>query len=147
MDIRIENAYHTYGGVNFPKQANKKIQFSDVYKKAEENYDLGTPVKAGFRPKSSEQVMAAWDKTLTETGIDPFPMNKLSTALIIHVESGRQESSSAFLGDSVASAESMAEQIVKRLENPLSPGEITDFSRDEMFFYKRFLENLRLLAP
>ena len=36
-----------------------------------------------FRPESSDEVMQAWDKALAETGVNPFPMNRISTALVL----------------------------------------------------------------
>lgn len=95
-----------------------------------------------FRPESSDEVMQAWDKALTETGINPFPMNRISTDLVLHVESGRQDLSSTFLGNSVGSAKSMAEKIIHRLENPLTPVANPDFAGRELIFYKKFLEFL-----
>ena len=52
-----------------------------------------------FRPESSDEVMRAWDKALAETGVNPFSMNRISTALVLHVENGQQGLSSTFLGD------------------------------------------------
>lgn len=145
MSIKIESTQPTYGVINSPKQAKHQNSFSDtLIEKVEEKRDLAIPAKESFRPNSSKEVMEAWDKTLKETGIDPFPMNKISTALVIHVENGRQGLSPTFLGDSIASAQSIVEQIIERLENPLHPSDVTEFSKSEMFFYKRFLENLRL---
>ncbi len=95
-----------------------------------------------FRPESSDEVMQAWDQALAETGVNPFPMNRISTALVLHVESGQQSLSSAFLGDSIGSAKSMAEKIIHRLENPLTPAANPDFTRQELIFYKKFLEFL-----
>ena len=87
-------------------------------------------------------MMQAWDKALAETGVNPFPMNRISTALVLHVESGQQGLSSTFLGDSTGSAKSMAEKIIHRLENPLTPAENPDFAGQELIFYKKFLEFL-----
>ena len=86
--------------------------------------------------------MQAWDKALAETGVNPFPMNRISTALVLHVESGQQGLSSTFLGDSTGSAKSMAEKIIHRLENPLTPAANPDFAGQELIFYKKFLEFL-----
>lgn len=145
MSIKIESTQPTYGVINSPKQAKHQNSFSDkLIEKVEEKCDLAIPAKESFRPNSSKEVMEAWDKTLEETGIDPFPMNKISTALVIHVENGRQGLSSTFLGDSIASAQSIVEQIIERLENPLHPSDVTEFSKNEMIFYKSFLEKLRL---
>ena len=95
-----------------------------------------------LRPESSDEVMQAWDKALAETGVNPFPMNRISTALVLHVESGQQGLSSAFLGDSIGSAKSMAERIIHRLENPLTPPADPGFAGQELIFYKKFLEFL-----
>ena len=114
--------------------------FTDAINKAARNEaPKGTDT---FRPESSDEVMQAWDKALAETGVNPFPMNRISTALVLHVESGQQGLSSTFLGDTVSSAKSMAEKIIHRLENPLTPAANPDFARQELVFYKKFLEFL-----
>lgn len=114
--------------------------FADAINKAARNEaPKGTD---SFRPESSDEVMQAWDKALAETGVNPFPMNRISTALVLHVESGQQGLSSTFLGDTVGSAKSMAEKIIHRLENPLTPAANPDFARQELVFYKKFLEFL-----
>ncbi len=111
--------------------------FADAINKAAAKKETNT-----FRPESSDEVMQAWDKALAETGVNPFPMNRILTALVLHVESGQQGLSSAFLGDSVGSAKSMAEKIIHRLENPLTPAANPDFAGQELMFYKKFLEFL-----
>ena len=111
--------------------------FADAINKAAAKKETNT-----FRPESSDEVMQAWDKALAETGVNPFPMNRILTALVLHVESGQQGLSSAFLGDSVGSAKSMAEKIIHRLENPLAPAAHPDFAGQELMFYKKFLEFL-----
>ena len=114
--------------------------FADaINKAARTEAPKGTDI---FRPESSDEVMQAWDKALAETGVNPFPMNRISTALVLHVESGQQGLSSTFLGDTVGSAKSMAEKIIHRLENPLTPAANPDFARQELVFYKKFLEFL-----
>ncbi len=115
--------------------------FADVINKAATKNE--TPKRTNvFRPESSDEVMQAWDNALAETGVNPFPMNRISTALVLHVESGKQGLSSTFLGDSVGSAKSMAEKIIHRLENPLTPAANPDFAGQELIFYKKFLEFL-----
>lgn len=47
------------------------------------------------------------DEASTEYRIDPFPMNKISTVLVIHGENGRQGLSSTFIGDSIVSAKNI----------------------------------------
>ena len=112
-------------------------KFADAINKAAPKKETNA-----FRPESSNEVMQAWDKALAETGVNPFPMNRISTALVLHVESGQQGLSSTFLGDSTGSAKSMAEKIIHRLENPLTPAENPDFAGQELIFYKKFLEFL-----
>ena len=112
-------------------------KFADAINKAAPKKETNA-----FRPESSDEVMQAWDKALAETGVNPFPMNRISTALVLHVESGQQGLSSAFLGDSTGSAKSMAEKIIHRLENPLTPAANPDFAGQELIFYKKFLEFL-----
>ena len=111
--------------------------FADAVNKATTKNKTGT-----FRLESSDEVMQAWDKALAKTGVNPFPMNRISTALVLHVESGQQGLSSTFLGDSVGSAKSMAEKIIHRLEHPLTPAANPDFAGQELIFYKKFLEFL-----
>ena len=115
--------------------------FTDVINKAATKNETSKETNV-FRPESSDEVMQAWDKALAETGINPFPMNRISTALVLHVESGRQGLSSTFLGDNVGSAKSMTEKIIHRLENPLTPVANPDFAGQELIFYKKFLEFL-----
>lgn len=95
-----------------------------------------------FRPESSDEVMQAWDKALAKTGVNPFPMNRISTAFVLHVETGWQGFSSAFLGDSVDSAKWMTTKIINRLMNPLTPAADPAFARQELMFYNKFLEYL-----
>ena len=116
-------------------------KFADAINKAATQNEIPKGTNA-FRPESSDEVMQAWDKALAETGVNPFPMNRISTALVLHVESGQQGLSSAFLGDSTGSAKSMAEKIIHRLENPLTPAANPDFAGQELIFYKKFLEFL-----
>ena len=97
-----------------------------------------------FEPESSDDVKSAWDRALAETGTNPFPMNRISTALVLHVESGQRDSGSTFLGKNVDSAKTMAENIIYRLENPLTPPANPDFTGQELRFYKKFLEFLEV---
>lgn len=115
--------------------------FADAINKVTERNEA-PKVTDAFRPESSDEVMRAWDKALAETGVNPFPMNRISTALVLHVENGQQGLSSTFLGNSVDSAKSMVEKIIHRLENPLTPAANPDFAGQELMFYKKFLEFL-----
>ena len=94
-----------------------------------------------FKPESSDDVMRAWDRALAETGANPFLLNRISTALVLHVENG-QSLSPTFLGKSVNSAKSMVENIIHRIENPLIQPMDKNYSEQELRFYKKFLEFL-----
>ena len=115
--------------------------FADTINKAAVKNESSKGTNA-FRPESSDEVMQAWDKALDETGVNPFPMNRISTALVLHIESGKQGLSSVFLGESVESAKAMTEKIIHRLENPLTPVANPEFAGQELIFYKKFLEFL-----
>ena len=138
------------GTAGYPAEGykTKKIEtnmaernFADAINKAATKNE--TPKETNvFRPESSDEVMQAWDKALAETGVNPFPMNRISISLVLHIESGQQGLNSAFSGDSVGSAKSMAEKMIHRLENPLTPAANPDFAEQELIFYKKFLEFL-----
>ena len=85
----------------------------------------------------------AWNKTLKDTGIDPFPMDRISTALVILFESGQRGLGPNFPGDTVASATSLVKRIIDRLENPLVPPQNPEYRNNELTFYRKFLENLK----
>ncbi len=79
-------------------EAAAERSFANTMNKAARSRKISKETDA-FRPESSDKVMRAWDKALAETGVNPFPMNRISTALVLHVEGGRQETCSAFLGE------------------------------------------------
>ena len=104
--MRIDTNYNSTNlvGVN-PTKSQDNQCFSEVLRKKEGNTDIYEKQQEDtFKPSCSEEVMQAYDKTLKDTGIDPFPMNRISTALIIHVEQGKEQLSSDFLGNTVESA-------------------------------------------
>lgn len=114
----------------------KKMDNTDTYEKQQEDV---------FKPSCSEEIMQAYDKTLKDTGIDPFPMNRISTALVIYVEQGKEHLSSNFLGNSVESATAMVKKILERIYNPISPPSHPEFVAKEREFYEKFLDNLNTL--
>ena len=120
----------------FSEVMQKKADDVDIYERKQEDT---------FKPSCSETVMQAYDKTLKETGIDPFPMNRISTALVIHVEQGEEQLSSDFLGNTVESATDMVKKILERIYNPISPPMHPEFAAEECRFYERFLDNLNAL--
>lgn len=106
-------------------------------------------MEQAFSKDSSGAVKEAWEKTIEETGFDPFPLGKLSTAYVLYATSearaeiyGTRPMSLTF---NVNSAVDFVEQIIDRLEMPLVPGEVRDpeFIQGEKEFYNKFLENLK----
>ena len=90
------------------------------------------------------RITEAWNKTLEDTGIDPFPMDRISTALVILFESGQRGIGPDFPGETIDSATSLVKKIIHRLENPLAPPQHPEFRNNELIFYKKFLENLKV---
>lgn len=145
--MRIDTNYNSTNlmGVNpakkqenqcFSEVMRKKIDNTDTYEKQQEDT---------FKPSCSEEVKQAYDKTLKDTGIDPFPMNRISTALVIHVEQGTEQLSSDFLGNTVESAKAMVKKILERIYNPISPPAHPEFVEKERAFYEKFLDNLNAI--
>lgn len=145
--MRIDTNYNSTNsvGVNpakkqenqfFSEVMRKKIDNTDTYEKQQEDK---------FKPSCSEEVMQAYDKTLKDTGIDPFPMNRISTALVIHVEQGKEQLSSDFLGNTVESAKAMVKKILERIYNPISPPAHPESVAKERAFYEKFLDNLNAI--
>lgn len=127
-------------------KAQENQRFSEVMRKKADDVDIYERKQEDtFKPSCSETVMQAYDKTLKETGIDPFPMNRISTALVIHVEQGKEQLSSDFLGNTVESATAMVKKILERIYNPISPPMHLEFAAEERKFYERFLDNLNAL--
>lgn len=123
-----------------------ELKFSQIIEAVEnKNTDVTDgSVTPNFRPESSKAVMEAWDKALAETGVNPFPMNRISIVYVVLAESGRiHRLGTDFLGDNITSAISMVKKIIHRLENPIAPYQHPEFRNDELAFYNKFLDNLR----
>lgn len=145
--MRIDTNYNSTNlvGVN-PAKSQDNQCFLEVLRKKEGNTDIYEKQQEDtFKPSCSEEVMQAYDKTLKDTGIDPFPMNRISTALVIHVEQGKEQLSSDFLGNTVESAKAMVKKILERIYNPISPPAHPEFVAKERAFYEKFLDNLNAL--
>lgn len=135
--MRIDTNYNSTNlvGVN-PTKKQENQCFSEVMRKKIDNAEY---------ENCSEEVMQAYDKTLKDTGIDPFPMNRISTALVIHVEQGKEQLSPDFLGNTVESAKAMVKKILERIYNPISPPVHPEFITKERAFYEKFLDNLNAI--
>ena len=127
-------------------KSDDELQFSQIMVAAENKNTAVTNgnVTPNFRPESSKEVMEAWDKALAETGVNPFPMNRISIVYAVLAENGRiRRLGTDFLGDNITSAISMVKKIIHRLENPITPYQHPEFRNDELTFYNKFLDNLR----
>lgn len=138
-------------GVNLHSAArtvktDDEYKFSQAMEAAENKNTVVTDgnVTPNFRPESSKEVMEAWDRALAETGVNPFPMNRISIVYAVLAENGRiRRLGTDFLGDNITSAISMVKKIIHRLENPIAPHQHPEFRNDELTFYNKFLDNLR----
>ncbi|MEZ3514115.1 MAG: hypothetical protein K1W37_02355 [Lachnospiraceae bacterium] len=145
--MRIDANYNSTNlmGVNSVRKQDNQC-FSEIMRKKADSTDTYEKQREdAFKPSCSEEVMQAYDKTLKDTGIDPFPMNRISTALVIHVEQGKEQLSSDFLGNTVESAKAMVKKILERIYNPISPPAHPDFVAKEREFYEKFLDNLNAI--
>lgn len=134
--MRIEVAFDK--SVYLNSNRNKpEAQFHKVLEKE-------TKKARNFIPSTLEEVSDAWDAALKETGINPCPMNKISTALVAHVESGRREPFSLFLGNDKNEAILRTKEIIERLENPIVTPYDIKFTNDELNFYRCLLNKLMI---
>ena len=70
-------------------KSTKKASFADTIAEKATTASVRDWDEEAFEhagPNAPQSVKNAWDKTLKDTGIDPFPMNRISTALVIMVE-------------------------------------------------------------
>ena len=132
-----------------PEQSDGSMTINTKYKSEIGEYYLqglnrrnATVVSADDTFSERTKIQNAWNKTLKDTGIDPFPMNRISTALVILFESGQRGLGPNFPGDTVRSATSLVKRIIDRLENPLVPPQNPEYRNNELTFYRKFLENL-----
>ena len=91
------------------------------------------------------EVSGAWQKTLEETGVNPFPQGFSSTLSQLAVEQdfatgGNDDIFSDVLESNIAAVK----KIMERLENPLSvvSERNAEFVADEKTFYAALLNNL-----
>ena len=95
-----------------------------------------------------EDVKAAWQATLEETGINPFPSGYCSTLQQLATEqdflTGGNDN---FFGNSIESSIGAVNRILDRIANPLAA--VTEenevYLQREMEFYKSFMEKLEQL--
>ncbi len=143
-NIDIALAVYQYANKAQKNNAAEKTSFADMVKQTAGS--SSTDRTEAYKPSCSEAVMQAYEETLKETGIDPFPMNRISTALVIQVEQGKEQRSFDFLGNTAESAKAMVKNILERIYNPISPPMHPEFAETERKFYESFLDKLLELS-
>ena len=94
---------------------------------------------------TTETLKAAWQKTLEETGVNPFPQGFSSTLSQLAMEQDfATGGNDDIFGDDLESNIAAVKKIIERLENPLSDvsERNAEFVADEKTFYKTLLNNL-----
>lgn len=94
---------------------------------------------------ATENLKTAWQKTLEETGINPFPQGFSSTLSQLAVEQDFETGGNDdIFGDDLESNIAAVKKIMERLENPLS--EVSErnaeFAADEKTFYQALFNKL-----
>ena len=98
-----------------------------------------------YLENTTESLKAAWQKTLEETGVNPFPQGFSSTLSQLAMEQDfATGGNDDIFGSDLESSIAAVKKIIERLENPL--GAVTEknaeFMEDEKTFYTALLNNL-----
>ena len=98
-----------------------------------------------YLENATESLKAAWQKTLEETGVNPFPQGFSSTLSQLAMEQDfATGGNDDIFGSDLESSIAAVKKIIERLENPL--GAVTEknaeFMEDEKTFYTALLNNL-----
>ncbi len=98
-----------------------------------------------YLENTTESLKAAWQKTLEETGVNPFPQGFASTLSQLAAEQDfATGGNDDIFGSDLESNITAVEKILERLENPLSAisEENAEFYANEKTFYTALLNNL-----
>ena len=98
-----------------------------------------------YLENATESLKAAWQKTLEETGVNPFPQGFSSMLSQLAMEQDfATGGNDDIFGSDLESSIAAVKKIIERLENPL--GAVTEknaeFMEDEKTFYTALLNNL-----
>ncbi|MCM1047444.1 MAG: hypothetical protein NC433_03370 [Clostridiales bacterium] len=119
--------------------ANKTYEFADERMKKRithlSNYYLSTV---------PESVKEAWQETLEETGINPFPNGSSTLAQLAVEQDFMTGGDDNIFGNTISSSHNAVKKILDRIDNPL--GKVDDdrraFLQREKDFYSAFLEKI-----
>lgn len=119
--------------------ANKTYEFADERMKKRiahlSNYYLATV---------PESVKEAWQETLEETGVNPFPNGSSTLAQLAVEQDFMTGGNDNIFGNTVAGSINAVKRIIDRIENPLGKvtADRTEFLQQEKKFYSALLEKL-----
>lgn len=122
------------------KANNRTYTFADERTRNQIDYISGY-----YLEHTTETLKAAWQKTLEETGVNPFPQGFSSTLSQLAMEQDfATGGNDDIFGDDLESNIVAVRKIMERLENPLSTvsERNAEFVADEKTFYTALLNNL-----
>lgn len=99
-----------------------------------------------YLPDVPEEIKQAWNETLENTGINPFPSGYTSTLSQLAMEQDfATGGNDNIFGNSMESAEQAVRSILDRIEYPLGE-QAADMLAKEKEFYTAFLNNIKNMA-
>ena len=122
------------------KANNRTYTFADERTRNQIDY-----ISSYYLEHKTETLKAAWQKTLEETGVNPFPQGFSSTLSQLAMEQDfATGGNDDIFGDDLESNIAAVKKIMERLENPLSvvSERNAEFVADEKTFYAALLSNL-----
>lgn len=122
------------------KAANATYEFADEKTRKQIAY-----MSDYYLSTVPEDVKAAWQATLEETGINPFPNGYASTLAQLSVEQDFQTGGNYnIFGDTLESSIAAVRSILERIDNPLAETKESDYANleNEKTFYTALLNNL-----
>lgn len=123
------------------KAANRTYEFADEKTRKQIAY-----MSDYYLSTVPEDVKDAWQATLEETGINPFPNGYASTLAQLSVEQDFQTGGNYnIFGDTLESSIAAVQSIPERIDNPLAETKESDYEnlQNEKEFYSALLANLQ----
>ena len=123
------------------KAANKTYEFADEKTRKQISY-----MSDYYLSTAPKDVKDAWQTTLEETGINPFPNGYASTLAQLSVEQDFQTGgNNNIFGDTLESSITAVQSILERIDNPLAEMKESDYANleNEKKFYSALLANLK----
>ncbi len=123
------------------KAANRTYEFADEKTRKQIAY-----MSDYYLSTAPENVKAAWQAALEETGINPFPNGYASTLAQLSVEQDFQTGGNYdIFGDTLESSIAAVQSILERIDNPLAETKESDYANleNEKEFYSTLLAYLK----